>query len=126
MKKIVFLTVILVTLAICVSCSTTNTHSFGVTTDLSSREYVELGRVSVSGMKGYLDVLAAAKELYPECDEIIDIYVDDTVSSFLVLSVSKRNTIATAIKFLDDKSKHDIKVYVPAPNETKDTAAAVN
>ncbi len=75
-------------------------------------------------MKGYLDVLAAAKELYPECDEIIDIYVDDTISTFLILSFSNRNTIATAIKFLDDKTNHEIKVYQPAPTTTEGTQAA--
>ena len=107
----------LICLIVCValvvtSCSSTSISGYGVTTNLATREYKELGKVVIPGQISYSDLLSKAKELYPDCDALIDVIQEDTISTLLfVIKIPKRTTTATAIQWLDDFSATEVKNY---------------
>ncbi len=97
MKKtliIVLAVVAVLSLSSCVSAKR-GLGDAGVTTSLAPREYEELGTINFDGTitnilglftfggKGYEELLAAARETYPEADAVIDIYKDYKASSIL-------------------------------------------
>ena len=92
-----------VVLLLAVSCSTSSFKQDGITTNLAVREYKELGDFTYSsGKVGYTDILAAAKRIYPGCDDVIDIYTETVDSTILfIFHVRTINVYATAIKWLD-------------------------
>ena len=112
MKKSILILLSVVLLFSAVSCTSYNFVQEGITTSLANREYKELGKIcSNSGKLGYWEILKEAQELYPECDEIIDIYVDEKVTSLGPLLFGKTTVTATAIQWLDDKSATEVKGY---------------
>ena len=102
-KTVLLLAIVAAVLLLAVACSTSSFSQEGSTTDLAVREYKELGKFTYSsGKVGYTDILAAAKAVYPECDEVIDIYTETVDSTILfIFHVRTINVYATAIKWLD-------------------------
>lgn len=113
MKKKLFLVALVVCLVL-TSCATgkTGLYDAGVTTNLVEKDYEILGPVEVKGTitnvlgffqwggKGYGDLIAEAKALYPETDAVIDIYEDVSESMImLVYNTFTRTYYGTAIKY---------------------------
>lgn len=102
-KSVLLLVVIVAVLLFAVSCSTSSFSQDGIATNLAVREYKELGKFTYSsGKVGYSDILNAAKSIYPDCDEVIDIYTETVDSTILFIFHTRTiNVRATAIKWLD-------------------------
>jgi len=116
MKKLTIVLLIVLSLFTLSSCASMKEpyQAAGVKSVLVEKDYEVLGQITVNstvknvlglftwGGKGYEEVLEAAKEAYPETDEIINIYVDKKASSyFLVYNTWGYNITCTAIKYVD-------------------------
>ena len=112
-SAILILALALVLLASCANIKQPAASS-GITTALVEKDYEVLGRVKLEakvtnilgmfsfGGKGYADLLEAAIELYPETDDVINVYVDNTGSTILgVYNTFGKVLTGTAIKYVD-------------------------
>ncbi len=117
MKKTIVITLLLCLLVSLTGCATSFKEGFkgaGLTSDLKEKDYEILGPVTLHstitnimgivtfGGKGYEDLLKEAKNIYSDCDAVINIY-EDTDGSFIlgVYNTFKHNYVGTAIKFVD-------------------------
>jgi len=116
MKKTLFLVMICVACALIIGCKSTVPFYY---TFSEATPYTILGEVSISsndaveslvggsGLSadllksgaGYNALLAAAKAKYPDCDYVIDVMVDATVTNYIFVSTSVYTLRGTAIKY---------------------------
>ncbi len=116
MKKSVFLLIAVVAFAVLVGCSTSGALSIPPTYEFnpglsSGRQYEILGEVvldgttrqiigiQVEGGKGFSEFLALAKSLYPNCDALINCYVDGQTYSGLFVESATQVYRGTAVKY---------------------------
>ena len=116
MKKTIVIALLICLLVSLTACTTSFKDGFkdaGITSVLKEKDYEILGQVTMHstvknilclftfGGKGYEDFLEKAKEKYPECDAVINIY-EDTDQSFIlgIYNTFKHNYIGTAIKYI--------------------------
>ncbi len=120
MKKKFIIILTLVLTLILSSCLTSKFgyKDYGIHTNLVKKDYEVLGTVSMKstinnilwlvsyGGKGYSDLLAEAKSLYPEADAVIDIAEDvHTKYYFGFFNQITREYTGTVIKYLESEPK---------------------
>lgn len=116
MKKTAFLLIALVAFAVLIGCSTSGALSIPPTYEFNpglaaGRQYEILGEVvldgttrnvvgiQVEGGKGFSEFLALAKSLYPDCDALINCYVDGQTYSGLFVESATQIYRGTAIRY---------------------------
>lgn len=116
MKKAALLLIAAFALVMLIGCSTIKEievpSSYEFTPGLTSgREYVVLGQVSLDSNaksiigiqlkegKRFSEFLALTKALYPDCDAIINCYVDEEAHSAFIVESSSQIIRGTAIKY---------------------------
>jgi len=110
MKKTLLLVLVLAACVFIIGCKTT-APSFYYNDE--SKNYTILGEVAISeddalsvanvtstkkGL-GFIDLLAAAKAKYPDCDYVIDVMVDVSVTNYLIIKIPTYKMRGTAIKY---------------------------
>jgi len=107
MKKVLFLGIACSFLLLLLSCTTMRTTPVAYTNNTDTKFEI-LGEVTYESADrtGYTELLRAARELYPDCDYVIDVMVDkrEVTSKFLWFSESIKSTTwimrGTAIKYV--------------------------
>ena len=107
MKKTAFLLIALVAFAVLIGCSTSGALSIPPTYEFNpglaaGRQYEILGEVVLDGTtggKGFSEFLALAKSLYPDCDALINCYVDGQTYSGLFVESATQIYRGTAIRY---------------------------
>ena len=114
MKRILASLLIIVLLSSCMTVDSIPYSGAGITSALERKDYKVLGDVKVKGTvtnilgmftfggKGYEDLLAEAKEIYPECDAVINVYQDRGGKIILgIYNTLSFTLIGTAIDIID-------------------------
>lgn len=115
MKKIIVFSLLAVLLLSSCMSTTRPYGDAGITTALERKDYKILGEVTMDathhnilgvfsfGGKGYEDLLALAKETYPECDAVINIYEDRTDSIYFgIYNKLGSKLIGTAVDIIEE------------------------
>ena len=117
MKKTLFLVLLCVAFVFVAGCKSTVPFHY---TFSEATNYTILGEVSISSNDnvanliggsgisadllrsgaGFNALLAAAKARYPDCDYVIDVMIDATVTNYLFVTVSTYTLRGTAIRYI--------------------------
>jgi len=116
MKKLLLLVLVCAACMFIIGCTSTVPFYY---TFSEATPYTILGEVSISSTDavrelaggsglstdllksgaGYNALLAAAKVKYPDCDYVIDVMVDATITNYIIVSTSVYTLRGTAIKY---------------------------
>lgn len=115
-NNVLFLLVAIAFIAVAVACSTTGGESIPATYEFtpgiqSGRQYEILGEVVLDGTirkvlgvqtssgKGYSDFLALAKSMYPDCDALINCYIDRSNTNVVISQSTTQIYRGTAVRY---------------------------
>ena len=104
MKKVLYYGIICFTLLFINACTSTSTSPHFYTSNANA-DFEMLGEIIYESTDrfGYIELLRAARRLYPDCDYVIDIMIDrrDTTITFFGLKNSDTTWMmrGTAIKY---------------------------
>jgi len=103
MKKIFWLGLLCVILFFAVACTSTTVSTIPLLyTNNTSTEFEILGEVLYESKDraGYIGLLKAARDLYPDCDYVIDIMAEQRITRTTTVFFFRRNSVDTDVTWV--------------------------
>lgn len=125
MKKNIFLTLTAVVIILTISaCTSMFPVSDAGSFPGDSANYEVLGRVELetgATKSGYNKLYAAAKKLYPDCDDVVNVKIDRKKTVFLIFVFEKYEMSGIAIEYTKKEVKTDASSKISETTSSAET-----